>query len=236
MFRLYSRRTKILFLVLLILASAITGLWYIGKTPPIQELSPEYRAILEENAYISNLIEAAYKKTGALTYFEAGSVDKIYKTEDLKVLKDNSKQSIQVYSQNLKKALAPVSLVDQNPISLLLDAIDNQNPESVKKLLTISSLYQTATTQLVATPVPSTATIAHLRLIHTLNELRFITLAMSEIQTEPIKATQAGEYFADTFRKLLADFNFINKYFESSGIIFDNSNKIIFVDFTLQWK
>jgi len=225
---------KILFILIVLILIGLGVLWFIGKTNPNQVLTPEQEAVLIENAKITNIINSAGKTTGNFADFEPGKVAKVYKTADLNVLQDNTRPTIQTYSQDLKKALAPISLIDQNPIALLLIAIDSQNTEPVKKILTISSLYQTAVTQLVATSVPSTATVAHLRLINTLNELYLITSAMAEIQTEPLKATQAGEYFSEAFKTMLSDFNFINKYFQNSGIIFDDKNKIIFVDFTLQ--
>jgi hypothetical protein len=235
MWRFYTGKSKLILLfIVLLLVLIVFGLWYLGKTDSEQVLTPEQQAILEENQNISNMVSQAYPKGEEVANFEAGSVDKVYKTEDLIILKDISKVTVQKYSQDLKTAMSPISLIDQNPMALLLDAIDNPKGESAKKLLTTSGLYKTTVTQLLTTPVPTTATVAHLRLIHSLNELHFITLSMSQVYTEPLKATQAGEYFADTFKKLLSDFNFINKYFENSGIIFNDTNKIIFVDFTLE--
>lgn len=234
MIRFLSRRL-IIILIMIILALSVGGLWYIGnqilKTKQAQE-EAENSKILAEYNRIQALVKQKEATGEEFERFSTDSLGKDYTTKDLLVNTTENPTTIKAYGLMIRQALLPIATQSPDPVRLTLDAFDNQDKEALKNLQMQAAKYQEATRNLAAVSVPKSAMVAHLRLINNLRQSAAILGAMSEVETEPIKAFEASSVFHTRIQGVVASLFYLNNFFLEQEIIFSPSEQIISPIFT----
>lgn len=118
------------------------------------------------------------------------AVDELYTESDIIVSQNTSETALRAYG-NRVAGITIENSVDreiESELSILNQATQTQDPESLADLMIIAAAYEQIVYDMLATQVPYTYTKEHLDLINTYNAILVDIRAMQQVFTDPLYA------------------------------------------------
>lgn len=145
-----------------------------------------------------------------------------YTLKDASITSDTSDAALIAYATAASNAiLANAVPAEEDELVTFVDAVENGDADSLKKVRDIAGGYRAIGQALIKVPVPSSAAAAHVRLANVLMNLNASILRMVAFSDDPIRAMIAvGEY--SSFRdELIRAFAATNASFSTNGLVIE---------------
>ncbi len=141
---------------------------------------------------------------------------------DIKTTGD-SPDSYRVYGNALGKAIAQNLVSSENEAIIMKRALEENNPEELKKIDTIIDSYRKTLNVVLLVPAPTTIAQAHLRFINATQTIIDATVSMRMVFEDPVSALQAISSYQTTQSELERTLREIKSFFLLNKVFFQNS-------------
>lgn len=133
---------------------------------------------------------------------------------ELKIIDDNSPETITNYLKEINKILADDYFSKNDPESVMTSALRDKNFEGVDNLITICNKFAA---DLKNTPVPSEFSATHKRLVELMVGMRRVFESVREIETDPLKTViglQQGEKIIQEISETASEIKNLSKKYK----------------------
>lgn len=138
---------------------------------------------------------------------------------DIKVISDSSKKTLQKYADELKKVFSEnPTLRDDNVI--LKEALDNEDPKILDEIKSNTIFYKKFTDNLIGLEVPNELKNYHLDLINLFKQMTENTKQMIQVFEDPILGLVGAKSYSETTNKIINTSVELGKYFKEKNINF----------------
>lgn len=223
------RKKKVVIFVLTILLLAIVVFWFLGKKEEEKklqaerEVSAQYESIIKHNSFLESIVINTYtqNKDQSIT-----SPSTFYTTNNLNVNEESTLADVEIYAEDIKKALTPYTEPRPNEATLVLEALKTNDLTQLKSLDTSLNLHQTALASLLQIETPVTAQIVHLRLTNNIKDQIDLLTQMKNLNQNPEQALEAALDYPVVASSFFQATNNINIYLENRGITFTENERL----------
>ena len=223
------RKKKVVIFVLTILLLAIVVFWFLGKKEEEKklqaerEVSAQYESIIKQNSFLESIVVNTYtqNKDQSIT-----SPSTFYTTNNLNVNEESTLADVEIYAEDIKKALTPYTEPRPNEATLVLEALKTNDLTQLKSLDTSLNLHQTALASLLQIETPVTAQIVHLRLTNNIKDQIDLLTQMKNLNQNPEQALEAALDYPVVASSFFQATNNINIYLENRGVIFEENERL----------
>lgn len=136
--------------------------------------------LTEEN--IDLLIESSTDKIGNFAN------EKKYSIGDLRIAQSESSSATNQYLQQFTQSINKIPFRSDNSAELLTQALEEDSPDKLSLISTITAKYASSIDSLLQIPVPKKYTQSHLAIINSINQIMNLDISMSQAFTDPLKA------------------------------------------------
>jgi len=143
---------------------------------------------------------------------------KRYKTTDIKIGVSDTAETIKQYGNILGHIITTYAVSSRNEGIILKDALENDNPDTLKELDPIIKGYEQYLSQFLLVQVPPSALSLHLKLLNTLSELIGTVKGMKLVFTDSLQSLISLKGYQGIALNLYNDLLDLQKYFLSKKI------------------
>lgn len=149
-----------------------------------------------------------------------------YTVNDIHLTKNEDTMSIKKYANDLGKIYTKTtsSAVTHDDVAIIEAYNVNKDASVLKALVVKKDILDTAITQLLALPVPYSASAYHLRLINKLSDYKVIIDSLSQADTDPVRALIAFNSYFPIVKSLSSSFSGMQGYIHGEGITFTSTD------------
>lgn len=220
---------------MLILIAVIT-LWWLGSRELQQQeinkqeelkqaqiAEAEFQAQLEASlqavstSTLEVASEAIVQKQAPLARLDLAKLNQNqYTFADLTLAKQDTSAARQTYQASLKKILTNYSskLVGDE-LSIMLEYLETRDSDQITKLNHSWQNLDTAIAALARLTVPASASFLHLQLQNSLASLRQIIYNMSQVQSEPLLASESADQRAKKYLAVVNAIGALDRYLQN---------------------
>ena len=147
-----------------------------------------------------------------------------YTASDIQVSTDGSQEAIHSYGNSLGEVITDNQVTDlDNELSILNDAVTNQNKERLNDLDPIIQKYQAIVTGALKINVPPSAATLHLNFINTVNDLARSISPMKLVIDDPLTTLKSLNTYSSARDALVKSISDFADYFKANGVVFNTT-------------
>jgi len=169
---------------------------------------------------------AKEKLTEEISAAKANILNDRYTAKDIHTTNDNSIAALRNYGNKVGDIFMhsgdKITTPHYTELKIIEQGIGENHPEILAQLDLFITFYQTAINNLLATPVPSSATSIHIKLLNALNSLMIVDQGFRGITDDASKAAASLYGYPDASKKMVEGVNAAKALFQQKGIVFSS--------------
>jgi len=146
---------------------------------------------------------------------------------DLKITKNETTSSIEIYGRQLATTLKPLGTPRPNEAELLLSLLETKDETTANKIYQAGKVHLKIFNNLKTMTVPETASALHLKVVQNIAKTMVALANMSEALEDPTMAISDGLKYQVEALELFDSIAALNDYFVTKGIVFTPDDKIV---------
>jgi len=224
---------KIKLALFLIVILTIVGFWYIGKKDKARVVITEqkkYAEIIRQDQELKSLVTKAMADSSRLANLDYKDLPSGFNLANVKTV-SNSTSTLREYGLTIASIFSPLATERENEAKITLQALKEQNPALLQKLLTTKDIYDVIRAKLKQTKVPTGLVETHLQIINSLGNMSELLNKMRMIIDEPLAGLQSAQLYINELSVFYSSINSLDDYLKQAGLKFTEAEKIkIFIN------
>lgn len=149
------------------------------------------------------------------------SKPKQFTTKDVVVGKDDSKEAILKYGNDLGAIFIKYhNPKARNEMAILKESLEREDPDLLKEIIPIAASYKNMLTAILKLPVPPTLSVNHVDLINGLSILSFVAESLLKVENDTLSGIQGTSVYLTGFNTMNLAFNRLKSAFAAHSIVY----------------
>jgi hypothetical protein len=148
------------------------------------------------------------------------SSPKVYDKSDFRITSDNSTAALLAYGNEVATIFQENNPPSPNEIVIVQDALNNDDPDALKKINPILADYTAVLKGLLALKVPSAVADFHKNLLNGMSELVFADNGFTKIYSDSLVSLQAITMYQNSLKDISTALSGLVQYFMLANVTF----------------
>ncbi len=190
-----------------------------------QEFFKEYLSLKNSGISFDDASAQEFLLSSTLGKIQIDGGSKIYTSDDINIINDNSKEAIRVYGNTIGATILRYSAKEkkENEMLILRRALETNNQDELKKLDLIIVIYRNILNDSLKISTPQNMTNIHLGLINSFSQIASSIEGMRRVFTDPLMTLNKIGTYQEDVNGLFIALQDINKYFQVNNIVFSSN-------------